>query len=53
MGKVALNKPAPGFELNDYNGDSARLADYHGYSISDIPENDEILAILREVNREE
>ena len=30
MSKVALNKPAPAFERNDYNGQMVRLADYRG-----------------------
>lgn len=28
MSKMALNKPAPGFELNDYDGKVVKLSDY-------------------------
>ena len=28
MSKVALNKPAPEFELTDYNGKVVKLSDY-------------------------
>jgi len=30
MAKVALNKPAPEFELRDYRGKSVKLADFRG-----------------------
>jgi peroxiredoxin len=30
MANVALNKPAPGFELNEYRGKSVKLADFRG-----------------------
>lgn len=30
MSKVALNKPAPEFTLNDYQGQSVKLADFKG-----------------------
>ena len=30
MSKVALNKPAPEFELDDYHGQPVALADFHG-----------------------
>lgn len=30
MSKVPLNKPAPEFELNDFNGQPVKLSDYRG-----------------------
>jgi peroxiredoxin len=30
MSKVALNKPAPEFELKNYRGQTVKLSDYHG-----------------------
>jgi peroxiredoxin len=30
MARVNLNKPAPDFELADFNGKSVRLSDYRG-----------------------
>jgi peroxiredoxin len=30
MSKVALNKPAPDFELDDYEGNTVRLSDFGG-----------------------
>jgi peroxiredoxin len=30
MPKVALNRPAPDFQLNDFNGKPVRLAEFHG-----------------------
>jgi peroxiredoxin len=30
MSKVALNKPAPEFDLNDYQGQPVKLADFRG-----------------------
>ena len=30
MPKVALNTPAPGFELTDYSGKRVRLSDFRG-----------------------
>lgn len=30
MSKVALNKPAPTFELTDYQGQPVKPSDFHG-----------------------
>lgn len=30
MGKIEINKPAPDFELDDFNGRSIRLSDFQG-----------------------
>ena len=30
MSKIALNKPAPEFELDDYTGQPVKLADFRG-----------------------
>ena len=30
MARVAINTPAPDFELADFNGNTVRLADYRG-----------------------
>ncbi len=30
MSKVAINKPAPEFELNDYEGQPIKLVDFRG-----------------------
>ena len=33
MPQVALNTPAPDFELTDYNGKPVRLSDYRGRNV--------------------
>lgn len=33
MSKVALNIPAPDFELADYTGKCVRLSDFHGRNV--------------------
>jgi peroxiredoxin len=33
MPKVALNTPAPDFELTDYNGKRVRLSDFRGRNV--------------------
>jgi peroxiredoxin len=33
MPKVALNVPAPDFELTDYTGEPVRLSDFHGRTV--------------------
>jgi peroxiredoxin len=33
MPKVALNTPAPDFELVDYTGKLVRLSDFHGKNV--------------------
>jgi peroxiredoxin len=30
MSKVALDKPAPSFELTNYQGETVQLSDFHG-----------------------
>ncbi len=33
MPKIALNTPAPDFELADYTGKLVRLSDFHGKNV--------------------
>jgi peroxiredoxin len=33
MSKIALNTPAPDFELADYFGKRVRLSDFHGQNV--------------------